>query len=279
MNYRLHNNLDIPCIGFGTWKLKDGIAQQAVEFAIDKGYRHIDTAFAYGNEEYVGLAISKSSINRSELFVSGKLWNTERSYYKVINAFHETLKKLKLSYLDLYLIHWPASPAVHNNWHEINTEVWRALEKLYLDGTVRAIGVCNFKKAHLEALLKDADVMPMINQIEYHPGQLQPETVGFCKANNILVEAWSPLGSGKMLKVQALKEIAEKYNRSIAQICIRWCLQNSVLPLPKSKTHQRIAENINVFDFSIKEEDMITLNQMPYVGGSGLDSDSITIFG
>lgn len=279
MKYMLKKRLNIPSIGFGTWKLKnDDATIQIIKDAIEVGYRHFDTAYAYGNEEMIGKGIKESKINREELFITGKLWNEDRGYENIINACKRTIKNLDCDYLDLYLIHWPASIALYDNWEEINNETWRAFEYLYNEGFVKAIGVCNFKVHHLEALIKSCTIMPMVNQIEFHPGMIQKDIVEFCHENNILVEAWSPLGSGKLLKKEKLIEIANKYNVSVAKLCIKWCLQNNVLPLPKSKNKDRMIDNINVNDFEITQEDMEIINNMEYMGGSGLDSDTLTLF-
>ncbi len=275
----LSNNNKIPCIGFGTWKLKNNDeTSEIIKEAIKCGYRHFDTAFAYGNEEAVGKGLKESKINREELFITGKLWNDDRGYDNIINACKRTINNLQCDYLDLYLIHWPASKAVHDDWIEINNETWKAFEYLYQNGYVKAIGVCNFKKNQLEELLKSAKIKPMVNQIEFHIGFRQEETVDYCNKNNILVEAWSPLGSGKILKVESLKEIADKYNVSVAKLCLRWCLQNGTIPLPKSKNIERMQDNLDIFNFEISEEDMQMLNNFPYVGGSGLDSETLTLF-
>lgn len=273
---KLSNSYEIPSIGFGTWQTEDGCtAVSAVKMAVDSGYRHIDTAAVYGNERSVGTGISECSAKRDKLFVTSKVWNTERGYDKTIVAFNKTLTDLRLDYLDLYLIHWPANAKQYDNWKQINAETWRALEDLYKSGRVKSIGVSNFLPHHLTALMENAEIMPMVNQIEYHPGFMQSETVQFCRENHIAVEAWSPLGTGKMLGNDLLKEIAAKYEKSPAQICIRWCLQNDIIPLPKSVTPNRIAENIDVFDFEISDEDMLKINAMEYCGGSGLNPDKI----
>ncbi len=276
---RLATGAMIPGIGFGTWKLTGDAAPDAVAHAIRCGYRLIDTAAAYGNEAGVGEGIARSGVPRGELFVEGKLWNAERTREKAVHACKATLSNLGLDYLDLYLMHWPASPAVHENWREINLDAWRGMEQLYRDGLVRAIGVCNFKPHHLEALMEHAEIPPSVDQIEYHPGLTQPETLKFCSEHGILVEAWSPLGSGKMLKKEILKQYAAKYGRSVAQLLLRWCVQNGVVPLPRSKTPERIEDNLRTFDFEISPEDIAALGALEDLGWSGIDPDEITLFG
>ena len=274
-SFVLSNGYKIPCIGFGTWQTPDGeTAISAVKAALKCGYRHIDAAAVYGNEISVGQGIRESGINRSDLFVTSKVWNSERGYKKTLNAFAKTLADLQLDYLDLYLIHWPASSSRHPDWDKLNLETWRAMTDLYESGKIRAIGVSNFLPHHLAALM-ETEVPPMVNQIEFHPGQMQHETVTFCRKNSILVEAWSPLGSGRLLANPLLSSIAGKYDKSVAQLCIRWCLQHEVLPLPKSVTPTRIAENAEVFDFSIAEDDMTAIDKMTSVGGSGLHPDHV----
>ena len=271
--FKLNNGTEIPCVGFGTWQATEGkIAIDSVKYAIETGYRHIDTAAAYENEKSIGRAIIESGIDRKELFVTSKLWNTQRGYYTTLRAFEESLKDLSLDYLDLYLIHWPCNK---DNGPKVNADTWRAFEKLYRDGVIKAIGVSNFLTHHLQTLLKTAEIVPAVNQIEFHPGQMQSETLNFCRENNILVEAWAPLGRGSMLTNPQLMEIAARYGASVAQLCIKWCLQNGTLPLPKSVTPQRIIENVQVFNFSISDADMQIINNMPYIGGSGLNPDTI----
>ena len=265
---RLANGYQIPCVGLGTWKSpEDETTITAVISAIENGYRHIDTAAAYKNEVSIGKGIAACGIDRSELFVTSKVWNTDRGYDKTMAAFEKTMDNLQLDYLDLYLIHWPAAKHQFDNWTEINLSTWKAITELYKAGRIKAIGVSNFLPHHLEALMQ-TEVPPMVDQIEFHPGYMQPETLEYCRRHNIIVEAWSPLGAGGLLTNETLTAIAAKYHKTTAQLCIRWCLQNGTVPLPKSINPTRIADNTNVFDFVISEEDMAVINAMPYQGRS-----------
>ena len=265
----LSNGVKLPCLGYGTWQSPKEDARKGVKTAIDLGYRHIDTAFAYGNEDAVGEGIRDSGIARDELFVTTKHWITDRGYEKTIKAVETSLKNLGLDYVDLYLIHWPCVGKVTPEWKEINAATWRGFEKMYKDGKIRAIGLSNFEKKHVEALMETAEIAPMVNQIEFHPGYTQMDNVKYSKEFGMAVEAWSPLGSGAVLKDEFLGGIAAKYGKSTAQLCIRFALQNDVIPMPKSVTPERIKQNMEVFDFEISDEDMKAIAAMPELGFSG----------
>jgi len=274
-SYKLNNGHTIPSIGFGTWKCNGNEAVNAVQNALDAGYRHIDTAAMYQNEQEIGLAIEQTAIARGELFITSKLKPQQRGYKTSLKAFEKTITDLEVSYLDLYLIHWPANAKGYDNWKKVNSDTWKAFEELQQQGKIKSIGVSNFLPHHLDALMETATVTPAVNQIEYHPGYMQADVVAYCYAKNILIEAWSPLGRGAVLQNEIITSIARKYQKSPAQICIKWCLQNGTLPLPKSVTPARIKTNIDVFDFTLEEADMNAINELPQTGYSGLHPDEI----
>jgi len=272
--YTLSNGVGIPCIGFGTWQTPDGdVAVRSVAAAIEAGYRHIDTAQAYGNEESVGKGIRESGIDRKDLFVTTKLWNSNHSYKLTMRTFEESMDKLGLDYLDLFLIHWPNPIAFRDHWQEANAESWKAMEELYEAGKIRAIGVSNFRPHHIEEILKTAKVAPMVNQIRLCPGDTQDKTVDWCREHGMVLEAYSPLGIGQIFEVPEMQKLAEKYHRSIAQVCIRWSLQRGYLPLPKSVTPSRIQENLKVFDFELSNEDVQLIADLKGCVGYASDPD------
>jgi diketogulonate reductase-like aldo/keto reductase len=250
----LHNGIQMPVLGLGVWKMQDGEeVKNAVKYAIEHGYRLIDTAAAYGNEAGVGQAIQESSVPREELFITTKVWNSDQGYDTTLKAFEKSMKKLKLDYLDLYLIHWPGKDKFK--------DTWRAMERLYDESRIKAIGVCNFHTHHLEELIDGSRVVPMVNQVEYHPLLSQTELRQYCRQHKIQLEAWSPLMQGR-LNLPVLAQLAEKYGKSPAQIVLRWDLQNGVITIPKSARPQRIVENADVFDFELSEDDMEAIDRL-----------------
>jgi len=276
-SFKLNNNLSIPAIGFGTWQIEDGEKViNATLKALELGYTHIDTAFIYKNEIGVGQAIKQSNKKREDLFITTKVWNSDRGYEQTLKAFEVSMRNLQLDYLDLYLIHWPANALQFENWKEINAGTWKAMEELYEQGKIKAIGLSNFMVNHLEALLETAKIKPMINQIEFHPGYTQNEVVAFCKENEILVEAWSPFGSGRILQDAFLQSIASKYEVSIPQLCIQFALQQNILPLPKSENPINIKNNIDLPAFEISNEDLESILNMPETGFSGMNPNEVT---
>lgn len=274
--FTLNNGIGIPCVGYGTFQTPDGESVvSGVKEALKAGYRHIDTAYFYQNEKGVGKAIKESGVKREDIFVTSKLWNSDRGYESAKIAFEKTMDNLGLEYLDLFLIHWPAIKKQFDNAEEINAQTWKAFEEIYESGRVKAIGLSNFLPHHIEALMKTAKIKPMVNQIEFHPGFAQIETAEYCIDNDIVVEAWSPLGRKDALSNEKLLSLAEKYNKSAAQICLRWVLQHNILPLPKSVTPNRIVENANIFDFNLTKEDMALIDNIPYCGGQCADPDDV----
>ncbi|MGG3886421.1 aldo/keto reductase [Brevibacillus panacihumi] len=255
----LSNGVEMPWFGLGVFKVEEGPELvNAVQTAIRHGYRSIDTAAIYGNEEGVGEGIrqglKEAGIKREELFVTSKVWNADLGYESTRKAFELSLKKLGLEYLDLYLIHWPVAGKYK--------EAWRALEQLYKEGRIKAIGVSNFQIHHLQDLMQEAEIKPMINQVEFHPRLTQTELRAFCKEQGIQVEAWSPLMQGQLLDHPVLKEIADRHHKSIAQVILRWDLQHGVVTIPKSTKEQRIKENADIFDFELTAEDMQLIDAM-----------------
>lgn len=273
--FTLNNGVKIPSLGYGTFKTEEDITAKVVQQAIEIGYRNIDAAAIYGNEKEVGQGIKNSQIDRDELFVTSKLWNTYRGYKSTLKAFEKTLTDLQLDYLDLYLIHWPANEKQFSNWQELNIETWSAFEKLYTDGKIKSIGVSNFLTQHLDSLFQFATIKPMVNQIELHPGHQQNDLVKHSQSLGMLVQAWGALGQARLLENPLLKTIGLKYNKSSAQVSLRWVLQRGILPLVKSITPSRIQENFEIFDFQLSEDDMTAIYALPEQGFSGLKPDEV----
>lgn len=264
---KLNNGVNMPWFGLGVWQVEDGNeAIDSVKAALKSGYRAIDTAAAYGNEESVGKAIKESGIARDELFITSKVWNKDQGYESTLAAFEETMKKLDLDVLDLYLIHWPVAGKYK--------DTWRAMEKLYKDGRIRAIGVSNFQTHHLDDLLADAEVVPAVNQVEFHPLLTQTELLAYSEEKGIQLEAWSPLAQGKLFDNEVIKEIADKYGKEPAQVILRWVLDKGVVVITRSVKEKRIASNAEIFDFKLTVEEIDRISALNKNERTGPDPDN-----
>lgn len=267
--YKLKNGVEMPIIGLGVYKAENGgQVKDAILAAIDAGYRHIDTASFYGNEKGVGEAIRASDVSRDSLFITTKVWNDDLGYEETLKAFEISMDNLGLDYLDLYLIHWPIEGRY--------TEAWKAMEKLYADGRVKAIGVSNFHRQHLEEVFSMCRVKPMVNQLEYHPHLVQKEMHEFCKMHGIQLEAWAPLKRGGLFEEPIIQALVEKHGKTPAQIILRWDIQNGVSTIPKSVTPSRIQENIDVFDFELSDADMKKIDSLDSNQRMGKNPDNFS---
>lgn len=260
--FKIYNGAEIPCMGLGTWQSKDDTATAAVLSALALGYRLIDTAAAYGNEKGVGAGIRQSGLKREEIFVTSKLRNADHGYKATLDAFDLTMEKLGLEYLDLYLIHWPNPVQFRTHWEAATAGTWAAFEELYKKGKIKAIGVSNFMPHHIDTLMKTAKIKPMVNQLKLCPSVTQPEAVEYCRKNGIVVEAYSPFGTGGIFKVEEMRRLADKYGKTIGQICLRWCLQKGFVSLPKSANPMRIKENMEIFDFELTDKDIDLISNL-----------------
>ncbi len=263
----LNNGVKMPWLGFGVYQMRDGAeVEESVGAAIETGYRSIDTAAAYNNERGVGRALAESGISRNDIFLTTKVWNSNQGYDSALRAFDESLERLGTDYVDLYLIHWPVKGRF--------VQTWRALERIYAEKRARTIGVSNFHIHHLEELLGESEIVPAVNQVEFHPFLLQSDLRAFCRERSIQYEAWSPLMQGTALRDKTVRKIAKKYGKSAAQIIIRWDLQHEVVTIPKSVHSERIEENSRVFDFEISNEDMVRLDGLDAGKRIGPDPDN-----
>lgn len=254
-NIRLNNGVEIPLVGLGTFKAKDEEVYSAVLAALKDGYRHIDTAAIYGNEEEVGRAIKDSGIPREEIFLTTKLWNSEQGYESAKKAFQDSLTKLGVDYIDLYLIHW------HKGMDKAR-DSWKAMEELYTEGKIRAIGVSNFTMYHIEKLLETATVIPVINQVETHVGLPQYDLQRYCEEKGILITAYAPMQAGKIFESKEMKRIAEKHGKSVANIALRFLVERGIIVIPKSVKENRIIDNRKIFDFSLDTEDKEAIKKL-----------------
>ena len=265
--FTLHNGVKMPYLGLGTYQSdNEQEVVDAVKTALDYGYRHIDTASAYKNEEGVGKGIRESDVDRKDIFVVSKVWNADQGYESTIKAFDESLERLGLSYLDLYLIHWPVQGKY--------IETWKALEYLYGQNKIRAIGVSNFLRHHLEDILANGDIVPMVNQMEFHPHLVQQDLIDFCNKNTIQYESWSPFMQGKLFDLNTFNNLAKKYGKSVAQVILRWNLQKGVVAIPKSVHAKRIKSNADIFDFELTKEDIAYLDSFENGQRTGPDPDN-----
>ena len=265
----LNNGLTIPAIGFGTYKVQC----PAVMSALNEGFRYFDTASFYGNESEIAEALTHSGTKREDVIIASKVWKSDMGYDSAINAFARTLENLRCGYVDVYMIHWPRPNLELEGWRELDLETWRAMEHLYSQGKIRALGLSNFLPYHAENILSRCEIMPSIAQLEFHPGHLQFPALEYYRQKGIQVQAWSPIGRGRVLDDILIRELAGKYRVTPAQICIRFCIQEGVMPLPKASSPERMRENLDCVNFVIDEEDISRIENMPPLGWSGEHPD------
>lgn len=271
--FKLNNDMKIPCVGFGTYKAAEGNNVEVLKAAIEAGYRYFDTASFYQTEDFLGQAIRESNLPREDFFLVSKMWKDEMGYQQTKDALEKSLKRLGTDYLDIYLIHWPRPSADCENWKELDLETWRAMEELQKEGKIRGLGLSNFLPHHIKNILENGTVKPVVNQLELHPGYMQQAAVQYCKEHGIQMQAWSPIGRRRILEDGLILELAGKYQVSPAQLCLRFLLQNDIIPLPKSSSMERMKQNMDLFHFEISEEDVSRLATMPQAGWSGEHPD------
>ncbi|MCQ2579905.1 MAG: aldo/keto reductase [Treponemataceae bacterium] len=264
----------LPLIGFGTYKATEQDGKAVILNALKAGYRYFDTAAFYFNEEDIGAALKESGIDRSEIFISSKVWRTNLGYESTVKSFEESLKKLNTDYLDLFLVHWPRKDS-KSEWKQLLSETWKAMEYIYSTGKAKAIGVSNFLPHHLEAIKQMWTVKPFVNQLELHAGYMQEAACQYCRDNGILLQAWSPLGRARMLEEPVIVELAGKYNVSPAKLLLQFLVQQNISVIPKASTVERMQENLDIFSFEITEEDMYFLKCLPQMGWSGEHPDFV----
>jgi methylglyoxal/glyoxal reductase len=265
---KLNNGVEMPWFGLGVFRAEEGKeVETAVKVALENGYRSIDTAAVYQNERGVGNAIRESAVPRREIFLTSKVWNSDQGYDSTFEAFEESLEKLQTDYLDLYLIHWPKG--------KLSVETWKAMEELYKKEKIRAIGVSNFLIHHLEDFLPECNVVPAVNQVEFHPELMQSELLEYCQNKSIQLEAWSPIMKGKVLDIPVLQALAAKYQKTPVQIVLRWDIQKKVVTIPKSVKPERIISNADIFDFELSAEDMAKIDRLEKNKRIGFHPDHI----
>lgn len=269
----LNNGYMLPMLGFGTYLATENFGEKTILDAISCGYRYFDTAAFYQNEDEIGSAIAKSGLKRENLVIASKIWPTDLGYESTFKAFEESIGKLGTDYLDIYLIHWPKLSASDKEWKEKLAKTWKAMEELYTAGKIKAIGLSNFLPHHLEVIKQTATIMPMLNQLELHVGYMQNVAVEYCKKENIAVQAWSPLGRGRVMNNDLVVQMAKKYNKTVGQFLLGFLIQNNIAVIPKASKPERMLENQNIFDFKISDEDMYTLLCLNELGWSGEHPD------
>ena len=265
----LNNGLIIPAIGFGTYKA----GLDSLIHALKEGYRYLDTASYYGNERDIPLALERTGIKREEVFIASKIWKSDLGYDSTMKSFSQTLENLGTDYVDVLMIHWPRPNLDCKDWKALDIETWRAMEDLYLQGKIHALGLSNFLPYHAENILTHCRVRPSVAQLEFHPGHTQAFALEYYRRKGIQVQAWSPIGRGRVLEDELIRELAGKYHVTPAQVCLRFCVQEGVMPLPKASTPERMRENLECMNFVIDDEDILRLENMPPVGWSGEHPD------
>ena len=268
---------NFPPIGFGTYKAAPDENTAIISRAIEAGYRYFDTASFYGTEKYIAEAIAKSGMKRENFFIASKLWKDDMGYKKAHEAFKKTLDNLKTDYVDVFMIHWPRPDLTQPNWKELDVETWHALEEFYFDGKIRALGLSNFLPYHADNIINNCKVMPTVAQLEFHAGHTQTFALNYYREKNILIQAWSPIARGRVADDELIIGLAEKYRVTVAQICLRFCIQEGVMPLPKASTIERMRENLESLNFEIDAEDISRLENMPPLGWSGEHPDRVRI--
>ena len=276
-NIKLNNGLEIPALGFGTYKAAPDENIEIISKAIEAGYRYFDTASFYGTEKYIAEAIKQSGIKREEFFIASKLWKTDMGYKNTLEAFNKTLENLRTDYVDVFMIHWPRPDLENQNWKNLDLETWHAMEELYNQKKIHALGLSNFLPYHAENIIKNSKIMPVAAQLEFHPGYTQAFALNYYREKNILVQAWSPIARGRVFNDELIIELSKKYNVTKAQICVRFCIQENVMPIPKASTIERMKENLACLDFEISSEDISRLENMPPSGWSGEHPDRVRI--
>ncbi len=273
MSFKLNNEIEIPAIGFGTYKAAPNESVEIISKAIEAGYRYFDTASYYGTENFIAEAIKQSGLKREEFFIASKLWKSDMGYKETKAAFNKTLENLQTEYIDVFMIHWPRPDLTRTDWKELDIETWKALEEFYEQKKVRALGLSNFLPYHADNIIKNSKILPAVAQLEFHPGHTQTFALNYYREKKILLQAWSPMARGRVADDELIIELAEKYHVTAAQICLRFCIQEGVMPLPKASSLERMQANLAALDFEISEEDISRIENMPPLGWSGEHPD------